>query len=149
MASRGRGDELGKLPDWAIGFYEDYGSPDLASLSDVFHGPLISRKSGLRKDDLIEILLDGRMIPKDREPITRGMLVGTNRNSIDILDEFGDFRSVARDVIIEIRLIAHLRKSYIEDKELLKFEKEDIKRRSEMHEKAEKTAEGYESNLWG
>ena len=149
MAGRGRGRGSHGLPDWAVGFYENYGSPDLTNLSDVFHGPLMDRKSGLRKDDLIEVLIDTRMLPKGREPIIRGMLVGTNRSSIDILDEFENFRSVARDVIVEIRLIAHLRKSYIDDKELLKFEKEDLKRRSEMHEKAEKTAEGYESNLWG
>ena len=149
MASGRRGRKSDGLPGWAIGFYEDYGSPDLSGLCDVFHGPLMDRKSGLRKDDLIEVLLDRRMLPEDRSAVVRGMLVGTNRNSIDILDEFGDFRSVARDVIVEIRLETHLRKSYIDDKELLKFEKEDVKRRSEMHEKAEKTTEGYESNLWG
>ncbi|HJM18179.1 MAG TPA: hypothetical protein QF703_01465 [Candidatus Thalassarchaeaceae archaeon] len=149
MAEGGRSRKSGELPDWTTGFYEDYGSPDLSSLGDVFHGPLMDRKFGLRKDDLIEILIDRRVLPEDRGAVIRGMLVGTNRNSIDILDEFGDFRSLAKDVIVEVRLIAHLRKSYIHDKELLKFEKEDVKRRSKMHEKAEKTAEGYESNLWG
>ncbi|HJM13595.1 MAG TPA: hypothetical protein QF641_03795 [Candidatus Thalassarchaeaceae archaeon] len=149
MAEDRRGRRVEDLPDWAKRFYEDYGSPDLGSLEDVFHGPLMDRKSGLRRDDLIEVLLDQRMLPKDRDPRTRGMLVGTNRNSIDMVDEDGDFRSIARDVIVEVRLVTHLRRTYIEDKELLKFEKEDIRRRSEMHEKAEKTSDGYESNLWG
>ena len=36
-----------KLPEWAIGFYEDYGAPDLIGLADVFHGPLMDRKFGL------------------------------------------------------------------------------------------------------
>ena len=149
MAEDRRGRRAEDLPDWARGFYEDYGSPDLDSLGDVFHGPLMDRKSGLRRDDLIEILLDWRMLPEDRVPYLRGMLVGTNRNSIDILDQNGDFRSIARDVIVEVRLVTHLRRTYIEDKELLKFEKDDMRRRSEMHEKAEKTSDGYESNLWG
>ena len=149
MAEDRRGRRVEDLPDWARRFYEDYGSPDLDSLDDVFHGPLMDRKSGLRRDDLIEILLDRRMLPDDKDPFVRGMLVGTNRNSIDILDQNGDFRSIARDVIVEVRLVTHLRRTYIEDKELLKFEKDDMKRRSEMHEKAEKTSDGYESNLWG
>ena len=149
MAEDRRGRRVEDLPDWARRFYEDYGSPDLDSLDDVFHGPLMDRKSGLRRDDLIEILLDRRMLPDDKDPFVRGMLVGTNRNSIDILDQNGDFRSIARDVIVEVRLVTHLRRTYIEDKELLKSEKDDIRRRSEMHEKAEKTSDGYESNLWG
>ena len=149
MAEDRRGRRVEDLPDWARRFYEDYGSPDLDSLDDVFHGPLMDRKSGLRRDDLIEILLDRRMLPDDKDPFVRGMLVGTNRNSIDILDQNGDFRSIARDVIVEVRLVTHLRRTYIEDKELLKFEKDDMRRRSEMHEKAEKTSDGYESNLWG
>ena len=149
MAEDRRGRRVEDLPDWARRFYEDYGSPDLDSLDDVFHGPLMDRKSGLRRDDLIEILLDRRMLPDHKDPFVRGMLVGTNRNSIDILDQNGDFRSIARDVIVEVRLVTHLRRTYIEDKELLKFEKDDIRRRSEMHEKAEKTSDGYESNLWG
>jgi len=137
------------LPDWARRFYEDYGAPDLDGLGDTFQGPLMDRKSGLRRDDIIEVLLDRRMLPDDMDPWVRGMLVGTNRNSIDILDKTGNFRSIARDVIVEVRLVTHLRRSYIEDKELLKFEKDDMRRRSEIHERAEKTGEGYESSLWG
>ena len=137
------------LPDWARRFYEDYGAPDLDGLGDTFQGPLMDRKSGLRRDDIIEVLLDRRMLPDDMDPWVRGMLVGTNGNSIDILDKTGNFRSIARDVIVEVRLVTHLRRSYIEDKELLKFEKDDMRRRSEIHERAEKTGEGYESSLWG
>ena len=137
------------LPDWARRFYEDYGAPDLDGLGDTFQGPLMDRKSGLRRDDIFEVLLDTRMLPDDMDPWVRGMLVGTNRNSIDILDKTGNFRSIARDVIVEVRLVTHLRRSYIEDKELLKFEKDDMRRRSEIHERAEKTGEGYESSLWG
>ncbi|MDP6662318.1 MAG: hypothetical protein QF760_00355 [Candidatus Thalassarchaeaceae archaeon] len=149
MTGERRGKRVGDLPDWAMRLYEDYGSPKLEDLGDVFHGPLMDRKSGLRKDDIIEVLLDRRMLPEGREPWVRGMLIGTTRNAIEILDHSGDFRSVARDVIVEVRLITHLRRTYIEDRELLKFEKDDMRRRSEMHEKAEKTGEGYESSLWG
>jgi hypothetical protein len=149
MTGERRGKRVEDLPDWARRLYEDYGSPELDGLGDVFRGPLMDRKSGLRKDDIIEVLLDRRMLPESREPWVRGMLVGTTRNAIEILDQSGDFRSVARDVIVEVRLVTHLRRSYIEDRELLKFEKDDMRRRSEMHEKAEKTGEGYESSLWG
>jgi len=149
MAGERRGKRVGDLPDWARRFYEDFGSPDLDELEDVFSGPLMDRKSGLRRDDLIELVLDKRMLSEGMESLIRCLLVGTNRNSIDILDEDGVFRSVARDVIVEVRLVTHLRKTYIEDRELLKFEKDDIKRRSEMHEQAGKSGEGYESSLWG
>ena len=138
-----------RIPEWAKKIYEDYGSPNLVDLEDKFHGPLIERKSGIRRDDIIEILLDNRLLPESRDPVVRGMLIGFTRNSVEILDEFEDFRAISRDVIVEVKLITHLRHPYIEDKELLKFEKEDMRRRSEMHEKAEKNDDGYESNLWG
>jgi hypothetical protein len=149
MTDERRGKRVEDLPDWARRLYKDYGSPELDDLGDVFQGPLMGRKSGLRKDDIIEVLLDRRMLPEDCEPWVRGMLIGTTRSAIEILDYNGDFRSVARDVIVEVRLVTHLRRTYIEDRELLKFEKDDMRRRSEMHEKAEKTGEGYESSLWG
>ncbi|MAK40241.1 MAG: hypothetical protein CL993_00750 [Euryarchaeota archaeon] len=147
--TRGHSGNGDGLPKWAKKIYEDYGSPNLIELEDKFHGPLIERKSGIRRDDIIEILLDRRLLPEDRDPMVRGMLIGFTRNSVEILDEFGDFRAIARDVIVEVRLITHLRHPYIEDRELLKFEKEDMRRRSAMHEKAEKNDDGYESNLWG
>jgi hypothetical protein len=78
------------------------------------------------------------------------VLVGTSRNAVEILDEDGDFRSIARDVIVEVRLVTHLRRPYIEDKELLTFEKEDVRRRSSLHEQAERSADGHDdSHLWG
>ena len=80
MASERKGRRVEDLPDWARRFYEDYGSPDLGGLGDVFNGPLMDRKSGLRRDDIIEVLLDRRMLPEGMEPWVRGMLVGTNRN---------------------------------------------------------------------
>ena len=145
----GGGDD-GTLPQWAMSFFEEYGSPDRGELGDVFHGPLLDRKYGLRKDDLVEILLDSRMLPEGRDPWIKGMMVGGRSSSIDILDEDRGFRSISRDAIVEIRLVTHLRKSYIEDEELLKFEKEDMKRRSEVHEMAEKTSEGHGNSLsWG
>ncbi len=149
MSDSSKGMKIGDLPDWAASFHEAYGSPNLDDLSDVFHGPLMGRKYGLRKDDLVEVLLDRRMLPEDRDPFVRGMMVGGRSTSIDILDEDGQFRSLSRDVIVEVRLVSHLRKAYIEDNELLKFEKDDMKRRSEVHELAESTSEDHGSNLWG
>ena len=150
MPDADRGVKESELPPWAASFVENYGSPSLDEVDDVFHGPIIDRKHGLRKDDLVEMLLDRRMLPDDRDPVVRGMMVGGRSSSIDILDENGDFRSISRDAIVEVRLVTHLRKTYIEDEELLKFEKDDMKRRSEVHEMAEKTSEGHGNNLsWG
>jgi len=149
MSTERRSREVTDLPAWAKRIHQEYGSPELDTLQDIFLGPLIKRKSGLRKDDLIEILLDSRALPKDSDPYIRGMLVGTSRNVIEILDENGDFRSIARDVIVELRLITHLRKPYIEDRELLTFEKEDMRRRSNLHEAAERQADGRDDNhVW-
>ncbi|MAH98054.1 MAG: hypothetical protein CMA12_01720 [Euryarchaeota archaeon] len=148
MSGGSEGVKVDDLPAWARRFYEEYGSPNLSNLGDVFHGPLMERKFGLRRDDLVEILMDRRMLPEDRDPCLRGMMVGGRSSSIDILDELGEFRTISRDVIVEVRLISHLRRTYIEDKELIKFEKDDMKRRSEVLELAEKNSDG-ESNLWG
>ena len=151
MSTERRGTVVRDLPEWAKRMHQEYGSPKLDDLDDIFLGPLIKRKSGLRKDDLIEILLDSRVLPENvkKDPYIRGMLVGTSRNVIEILDEDGNFRSIARDVIVELSLITHLRKPYIEDRELLTFEKEDIRRRSNLHEAAERQADGREDNhVW-
>ena len=150
MAGTRKGKRIDDLPGWARRIHEEYGSPELSDLQDVFHGPLLERRSGLRKDDLIEILLDSRALPRDANPWVRGMLIGTSRNAVEILDESGGFRSIARDVIVEVRLVTHLRRPYIEDKELLTFEKEDFRRRSSMQEEAERSADGSDdSHLWG
>ena len=150
MSDTERDGGINDLPPWAANFFQEYGSPIQEELGDVFHGPLLDRKYGLRKDDLIEMLLDKRMLPDDRDPWVRGMMVGGRSSSIDVLDENGEFRSISRDAIVEVRLVTHLRKTYIEDKELLKFEKDDMKRRSEVHEMAEETSEGHGNNLsWG
>ncbi len=143
------GRDMSDLPEWATRIHRDYGEPELSDLQDIFLGPLIKRKSGLRKDDLVEILLDSRALPQNSDPYVKGMLVGTSRNVIEIWDENGDFRSIARDIIVQLRLITHLRKPYIEDKELLTFEKEEIRRRSNLIEQAERQVEGREDNhVW-
>jgi hypothetical protein len=140
---------IGDLPEWATRIHQEYGEPKLSELKDIFLGPLVGRKSGLRKDDLVEILLDSRALPDNSDPYIRGMLVGTSRNVIEIWDENGDFRSIARDIIVQLRLITHLRKPYIEDKELLTFEKEEIRRRSNLLEEAERQVDGRDDNhVW-
>ena len=151
MTSERRDSRIGDLPAWAKRFAEEYGAEDLDSREDVFFGPLIDRRSGLRKDDLIELLIDARALRADDDPWVRGMLLATSRNAVEMLDEFGQYRSIARDVIVEVRLVTHLRRPYIEDDELLTFEKEDIRRRSNVHEQAERQADGGsdDSHLWG
>ena len=140
---------IDKLPDWARQIYEKHGSPNLKNTVDVFHGPLIDRRYGLRKDDLVEIIIDNRVLKNGESNRIGGMLIGTSRNSVDILDNNGDFRAISRDVIIEIKLVIHMRRTYLEDEELLKFEKEDIKRRTNVQEMAEKQAEGrIDSHIW-
>lgn len=151
MTSERRDRRIGDLPAWAKRFAEEYGAEDLDGREDVFFGPLIDRRSGLRKDDLIELLIDARALRADDDPWVRGMLLATSRNAVEMLDEFGQYRSIARDVIVEVRLVTHLRRPYIEDDELLTFEKEDIRRRSNVHEQAERQADGGsdDSHLWG
>ncbi len=137
------------LPDWANKIYEKHGSPELIDTKDIFHGALIDRRYGLRKDDLVEIVINKLVLNKDQNNVARGMLIGTSRNSVDILDEDGIFRSIGRENIVEIRLVSHMRKTYLEDEELLKFEKEDIRRRTNVQEQAEKQAEGQrDSHIW-
>jgi hypothetical protein len=76
VSDAARGGKESELPAWAASFFENYGSPSLDEVGDVFHGPLMDRKYGLRKDDLVEMLLDRRMLPDDRDPCVRGMMVG-------------------------------------------------------------------------
>ena len=67
-----------------------------------------------------------------------------------MLDEAGLFRSFSRDVVVEIRLIAHMRPQYIDDEELLFFEREDMRRRTSVSEQAERLADGHDdSHVWG
>ena len=137
------------LPKWAVPIWEEMGSPSIDDYESVHNGELLERRHGLRKDDLVEILLDSRALPDNSDPYIRGMLVGTSRNVIEVWDENGDFRSIARDIIVQLRLITHLRKPYIEDKELLTFEKEEIRRRSNLHEEAERQVDGRDDNhVW-
>ena len=149
MTSERRSKRIDDLPTWAKRFAEEYGTKELDGRGDVFFGPLIDRRSGLRKDDLIELLIDARALRADDDPWIRGMLLATSRNAVEMLDEFGQYRSIARDVIVEVRLVTHLRKPYIEDDELLTFEKEEIRRRSNLHEEAERQVEGRDDNhVW-
>ena len=151
MPSERRGKRIDSLPEWAKRFAEEYGAKDLDDRNDVFFGPLIDRRSGLRKDDLIKLLIDARALRAEEDPWVKGMLLATSRNAVEMLDENGEYRSIARDVIVEVRLVTHLRKPYIEDDELLTFEKEDMRRRSNVHEQAERQADGGsdDSHLWG
>ena len=138
------------VPEWAIDLYKSYGSPDLSTHDDVYVGPLIGRKSGLRKDDIVEMVIDARAVREEQQNVIRGMLISTGRSSIDLLDEDGSFRSFSRDVVVEIRLIAHMRPQYIDGDELLFFEREDMRRRTSVSEQAERKADGHDdSHVWG
>ncbi|MEE3082540.1 MAG: hypothetical protein VX320_00435 [Candidatus Thermoplasmatota archaeon] len=141
-------DETPDLPDWAISIWESLGKPEVTE--DILTGPLIDRRAGLRRDDLVEILLDSRALPEDSELWVRGRLIGTNKMSVEILDSDGAYRYVSRDAIVEVRLIAHMRPAYIDDSELLQYEREDQKRRAKLHEDAEKeTKGGGDEHIWG
>ena len=126
------------------------GSPSLEDLQGVLHGDLLERRNGLRRDDLVEILIDARALLPDAEPWVRGRLISSGKTSLEILDGDGVQRFIARDTIVQIVLVAHMRPAYIDDKELLAFEREDMKRRSTLHEKVEKeTAGNDDAHLWG
>ena len=109
------------LPDWAIPIWEEMGSPSLTDLTSVHNGDLLERRHGLRKDDLVEILLDARAFKEGDNTIIKGRLLSSGKTSIEILTDEGSTVYVARDVIVKITLIAHTRPAYIDDKELLAF----------------------------
>lgn len=138
------------LPEWALGLWKELGSPALEKLQSVHHGDLLDRRNGLRRDDLIEILIDARALLPDADPWVRGRLISSGKTSLEVLDEDRVQRFIARDTIVQIVLIAHTRPAYIDDKELLAFEREDMKRRSTLHEKVEKETTGNDdAHLWG
>ena len=139
------------LPDWAIPIWEEMGSPSLSEIVSVHNGDLLERRHGLRKDDLVEILLDARAFKENDSTVIKGRLLSSGKTSIEILTDAGTIVYVARDVIVKITLIAHTRPAYIDDKELLAFERADMKRRSSLHEKVEKEVKGRQddSHLWG
>ena len=141
---------MSDLPDWAKSMWEELGSPDLSDLQSVHTGDLMERRHGLRKDDLVEIQLDARAFREDDETWVRGRLLSSGKSSLEILTSDGEHAYIARDVIVKIVLVAHTRPAYIDDKDLLEFEREDQKRRTNLHEKVEKKTKGNDdSPLWG
>ena len=115
------------------------------------YGPIADRKAGLRRDDLVEILLDARSIDVlEIDPWIRGRLISSHKSSLEIIDSEGRFRALAREVIVEIRLITHTRPPYIDDEELMTFERAEARRRSEIQEQVEKRASNsHENHQWG
>ena len=75
------------LPDWAVGLWNDLGSPSLNKLQGVHNGDLLERRNGLRRDDLIEVLIDARALLPDVNPWVRGRLISSGKTSLEILDE--------------------------------------------------------------
>ena len=146
--ARGMGGS-GDLPNWAKPMWESLGSPELEGIRPIHDGNLLERRTGLRRDDLIEILLDSRSLTGDTDPWVRGRLIARGKGTIEILDENGISRYIHSDAIVEIRLVAHMRPAYIDDKELLEFEREDQKRRNELHERVEKDTGRDDGHLWG
>ena len=141
---------MADLPEWAKSMWEELGSPDLDELKSVHSGDLMERRHGLRKDDLVEIQMDARALREGEETWIRGRLLSSGKSSIELLTTDGDHIYLAREVIVKVVLIAHTRPAYIDDKELLEFERADQKRRSNLHEKVEKKTKGNDdSPLWG
>lgn len=144
------GEEENDLPDWGQKLWKELGKPSLEGLLDVHDGPLIDRKHGLRRDDLVEILLDARALSPNADLLRRGRLLATTKGSIELLSEDGYVTFIHRDVIVEIKLVSHLRPSYVEDDELLGFERADLERRTKAHEKVEKSDPTKDdAHVWG
>tara|TARA_B100000683_G_C12388888_1_gene514603 strand:- start:270 stop:695 length:426 start_codon:yes stop_codon:yes gene_type:complete len=141
---------MADLPDWAQKLLEDLGSPDISDLQSVHTGDLMERRHGLRKDDIVEIQLDARALRDTDSTWIKGRLLSSGKSSLEILTVEGEHSYIAREVIVQIVLIAHTRPAYIDDKELLEFERADQKRRTNLHEKVEKKTKGNDdSHLWG
>ncbi len=141
---------MSDLPDWAKSMWEELGSPELEELQSVHTGDLMGRRHGLRKDDLVEIQLDSRTIVDGEEAWVKGRLLSSGKSSIELLTTEGSHEYLSREIIVRVVLVAHTRPAYIDDKELLEFERADQKRRSNLHEKVEKKTKGNDdSHLWG
>ena len=141
---------MSDLPEWAQSMWEELGSPEISDLQSVHTGDLMERRHGLRKDDLVEIQLDARALKDGDETWVKGRLLSSGKSSIELLTTDGDHVYIAREVIVRVVLIAHTRPAYIDDKELLEFERADQKRRTNLHEKVEKKTKGNDdSHLWG
>ena len=150
MGSKQKSSDGRNLPDWARGLWEQLDKPDFLSFADIPDGPLIERRHGLRRDDLVEVELDARAYPGDTDLIIRGRLMSSGKTMIELLDSEGEMHYVAKDVIVRLLLVAHMRPPYIDDDELLSFEKEDQKRRSKLHEKVERETQGTDDgHIWG
>ena len=138
------------LPAWAKEMWEELGCPELQDIEAVTSGDLLNRRYGLRRDDLVEMLLDARALPEGKDPWMRGRLVSSGKMTVELLTEDGKLHYISRDVIVEVILVAHMRPAYLDDKELLAFEREDMKRRNKLNEKVEKEGEGRDdTHLWG
>ena len=138
------------LPDWAKPMWEAMGSPELDGLTPVHNGDLLERRQGLRRDDFVEIHLNAQAFADPEKAFVRGRLVSSGKTSLEILTDEGRCEFISREVIVKMVLVAHTRPAYIDDKELLAFEREDMKRRSKLHEKVEKETKGNDdSHLWG
>ena len=141
---------MSDLPDWAKSMWEELGSPEISELQSIHTGDLMERRHGLRKDDLVEIQLDARSLRDEDESWVRGRLLSSGKSSLEVLTTDGEHAYIAREVIVKIVLVAHTRPAYIDDKELLEFERADQKRRTTLHEKVEKKTKGNaDSHLWG
>ncbi len=138
------------LPNWAKVMWEDMGSPELEGLEAVHNGDLLERRQGLRRDDFIEIHMNVQAFANPEDAYIRGRLISSGKSSLEILTEDGRCHFISREVIVRLTLIAHTRPADIDDKELLAFEREDMKRRSQLHEKVEKETTGDDDgHLWG
>ncbi len=141
---------MADLPKWAKKMWKDLGSPDISELQSVHTGDLMERRHGLRKDDLVKVQLDARALRDDDATWIQGRLLSSGKSSLEILTAEGEHSYIAREVIVKIVLVAHTRPAYIDDKELLEFERADQKRRTNLHEKVEKKTKGNDdSHLWG
>jgi hypothetical protein len=141
---------MADLPNWAKKMWKDLGSPDISELQSVHTGDLMERRHGLRKDDLVKVQLDARALRDDDPTWIEGRLLSSGKSSLEILTAEGEHSYIAREVIVKIVLVAHTRPAYIDDKELLEFERADQKRRTNLHEKVEKKTKGNDdSHLWG
>jgi len=139
-----------ELPDWAKPMWKDMGSPELEGLESIHNGDLLERRQGLRRDDFVEVWMNVQVFSKPEDAYVRGRLLASGKSSIEILTEEGTCEFIARETIVKMVLVAHTRPAYIDDEELLAFEREDMKRRSKLHEKVEKETKGDDdSHLWG
>ena len=90
-------------------------SEEVDDNSDIFEGPLKSRRYGLRIDDIVEV----QIIAGNTLVTVEGRILSM-RDDLELLDLDGFYHKIYMDWVVDIKLIEHNRPRPDKDPELVK-----------------------------